>query len=119
MNCASATPRDRRNPVTPLFQLYLAATEAGIARNALHDATRFAREGPPHQAQLGAAFGGRPLCAGDHRADRRPSSSPPRPTPCARAEAIDAAWADRLSNASLTEASIAVAQAQYFASMPR
>ena len=31
------------------------------------------------------------------------------------AEAIDAAWADRLSNASLTEASIAVAQAQYFA----
>ncbi|MDB5850205.1 MAG: acyl-CoA dehydrogenase [Rhodoferax sp.] len=28
-------PRDRRNPVTPLFQLYLAAVEAGIARNAL------------------------------------------------------------------------------------
>lgn len=31
------------------------------------------------------------------------------------ADALDAAWADRLGEAALTEASVAVAQAQYFA----
>ncbi|WP_084085140.1 acyl-CoA dehydrogenase family protein [Cupriavidus sp. USMAA2-4] len=108
-------PRDRRNPVTPLFQLYLAATEAGIARNALHDATWFAREKA------------RPI---KHSSAQRSVDDPyvqetigqiaalvfaAEATTLRAAEAIDAAWADRLSNASLTEASIAVAQAQYFA----
>lgn len=34
----------KRSPVTPFLQLYLAAVEAGIARNVLSDAAEFARE---------------------------------------------------------------------------
>lgn len=36
--------RDRRSPMTPFLQLYLAAVEAGIARNALDDAVTFAQQ---------------------------------------------------------------------------
>ena len=34
----------KRTIVTPFLQLFLAAVEAGIARNALNDAVVFARE---------------------------------------------------------------------------
>lgn len=37
-------PPGQRSPVTPFLQLYLAAVEAGIARNALTDAAAFARD---------------------------------------------------------------------------
>ncbi|WP_020205553.1 acyl-CoA dehydrogenase family protein, partial [Cupriavidus sp. WS] len=107
--------RDRRNPVSPLFQLFLAAAEAGIARNALNDATWFARNKA------------RPI---KHSSAERSVDDPYVQETVGRiaalafaaeaatlraADAIDAAWADRLSDAALTEASIAVAQAQYFA----
>ena len=72
------------------------------------------REGPPHQAQLGAAFGGRPYVQ-ETIGQIAALVFAAEATTLRAAEAIDAAWADRLSNASLTEASIAVAQAQYFA----
>lgn len=108
-------PRDRRNPVTPLFQLFLAAVEAGIARNALTDAVHFAQ----HKA--------RPI--------RHSSASASVDDPYVRetvgqiatqayvaeaavlraADALDAAWADDLSDRALTLASVEVAQAQYFA----
>ena len=108
-------PRDRRNPVTPLFQLFLAAVEAGIARNALADAVHFAQ----HKA--------RPI--------RHSSASASVDDPYVRetvgqiatqayvaeaavlraADALDAAWADELSDRALTLASVEVAQAQYFA----
>ncbi|MDM0035143.1 acyl-CoA dehydrogenase family protein [Variovorax sp. J22P271] len=107
--------RDRRNPVTPLFQLFLAAVHAGIARNALHDAVHFAR----HKA--------RPI---RHSSAEKSVDDPyvqetvgqiasqayaAEATVLRAADAIDAAWADRLADAALTEASVAVAQAQYFA----
>lgn len=38
------TDRGRRSPMTPFLQLYLAAVEAGIARNALDDAVAFAQQ---------------------------------------------------------------------------
>jgi len=111
----SHVPRDRRNPVTPVFQLFLAATEAGIARNALNDAIWFARnkarpikhssaersvEDPYVQETIGQ------IAAEVYAAEAATLRA---------ADAIDAAWADHLSDASLTQASIDVAQAQYFA----
>lgn len=108
-------PRDRRNPVTPVFQLFLAATEAGIARNALNDAVWFAR----HKA--------RPI---KHSSAERSVDDPyvqetigqiaaqafaAEAATLRAADTIDAAWADNLGNASLTQASVDVAQAQYLA----
>ena len=112
---SSYFPRDRRNPVTPVFQLFLAATEAGIARNALNDAIWFARNKA------------RPI---KHSSAERSVDDPyvqetigqiaaevfaAEAVTLRAADAIDAAWADNLDNASLTQASIEVAQAQYFA----
>lgn len=112
---ASYLPRDRRNPVAPVFQLYLAATEAGIARNALDDAVWFARNKA------------RPI---KHSSAQRSVDDPyvqetigqiaaqvfaAEAATLRAADSIDAAWADDLGNASLTQASIDVAQAQYFA----
>lgn len=111
----SHIPRDRRNPVTPVFQLFLAATEAGIARNALNDAVWFARnkarpikhstaersvDDPYVQETIGQ------IAAEVYAAEAATLRA---------ADAIDAAWADNLSNDALTQASIEVAQAQYFA----
>ncbi|MDP9898748.1 acyl-CoA dehydrogenase family protein [Variovorax ginsengisoli] len=108
-------PRDRRNPVTPLFQLYLAAVEAGIARNALHDAVHFAQ----HHA--------RPI---RHSSADRSVDDPyvqetvgqiasqayaAEAVVLKAAGALDAAWEDQLGDGALNEASIAVAQAQYVA----
>ncbi len=108
-------PRDRRNAVTPVFQLYLAATEAGIARNALNDAVWFARnkarpikhssaersvDDPYVQETIGK------IAAEAFAAEAATLRA---------ADSIDAAWADNLSEASLTQASLDVAQAQYFA----
>ncbi|WP_082926629.1 acyl-CoA dehydrogenase family protein [Cupriavidus sp. D384] len=112
---ASHLPRDRRNPVSPVFQLFLAATEAGIARNALNDAVWFARNKA------------RPI---KHSSAERSVDDPyvqetigqiaaqvfaAEAATLRAADSIDAAWADNLSNASLTQASTDVAQAQYFA----
>ncbi|RZT31387.1 acyl-CoA dehydrogenase family protein [Cupriavidus agavae] len=107
--------RGRRNAVTPVLQLFLAATEAGIARNALTDATWYAR----HKA--------RPI---KHSSAARSVDDPyvqetigqiaaqafaAEAAVLRAAEAIDAAWADGLGDAALTRASVEVAQAQYFA----
>ncbi|WP_137927545.1 acyl-CoA dehydrogenase family protein [Cupriavidus sp. 2SB] len=107
--------RERRNPVTPVLQLFLAATEAGIARNALNDATWFARnkarpikhssatrsvDDPYVQETIGQ------IAAQVYAAEA---------VVLRAAEAIDAAWADDLSEAALARASVEVAQAQYFA----
>ncbi|MCU4119951.1 acyl-CoA dehydrogenase family protein [Variovorax sp. N23] len=108
-------PRDRRNPVYPLFQLFLAAVEAGIARNALHDAVQFARE---HARPIRHSSASRSVddpyvqeTVGQIASQAYAAEA----TVLRAADAIDAAWADDLSNAALTEASVAVAQAQYFA----
>jgi len=108
-------PRDKRNPVTPVFQLFLAAIEAGIARNALNDAIWFAQnkarpikhstanrsvDDPYVQETIGQ------ISAQVYAAEAAVMRA---------ADAVDAAWADNLSNTSLVQASIEVAQAQYFA----
>lgn len=107
--------RDRRSPLPPLYQLFLGAVLAGIARNAQRDAVDFAR----HHA--------RPI---KHSSAQRSVDDPYvqesvgiiAAQACAAeavvlqaAEQIDAAWAAGLSQEALTEASIAVAQAQFFA----
>lgn len=107
--------RDRRSPVYPLFQLFLAAVEAGIARNALHDAVRFARE---HARPIRHSTATRSVddpyvqeTVGQIASQAYAAEA----TVLRAATALDAAWADDLSDAALTEASVAVAQAQYFA----
>jgi alkylation response protein AidB-like acyl-CoA dehydrogenase len=108
-------PRDRRSPLPPFYQLFLAAVEAGIARNALADAVTLTR----HHA--------RPI---RHSTAQRSVDDPyvqetvgqiaaqayaAQATVLRAAETIDAAWADGLSPAALTRASVEVAQAQHFA----
>jgi alkylation response protein AidB-like acyl-CoA dehydrogenase len=112
---ARAIDSDQRSIVTPFLQLFLAAVEAGIARNALDDAIRFARDfarpikhssadtsvdDPYVQATVGE-ISARALAAESvvlHAADL-----------------IDAAWAEDLHAERVVEASVAVAQAQFIA----
>ncbi len=108
-------PRDKRNPMIPLFQLYLAAVEAGIARNALTDAVAFTRE---HARPIRHSSATRSVddpyvqhTVGEIAAQAYAAEA----AVLRAADAIDAAWADDLSQAALTQASIEVAQAQYFA----
>ncbi|WP_433429042.1 acyl-CoA dehydrogenase family protein [Nonomuraea sp. CA-141351] len=104
-----------RSPTTPFLQLYLAAVEAGIARDALGDAVVFARE---HA---------RPI---EHSGARRSVDDPyvryavgeisarayaAEAAVLRAAAAIDRAWAGDLAPELLTAASVEVAQAQFFA----
>lgn len=110
-----AMARDRRSPVAPLYQLYLAALLAGIARNACDDAVDFARrharpirhssaqrsvDDPYVQETVGE------IATQAFAADAAVQQA---------AGVVDAAWAADLDADALTEASIAVAQAQVFA----
>lgn len=108
-------PRDRRSPIAPLFQLFLAAVQAGIARNALNDAVAFARhKARPIRHSTAARSVDDPYVqetVGQIAAQAYAAEA----TVLRAADAIDAAWADQLSNSALTQASIEVAQAQYFA----
>jgi alkylation response protein AidB-like acyl-CoA dehydrogenase len=107
--------RDRRTPIPALYQLFLAAVEAGIAKNALADAVHFAR----HHA--------RPI---KHSSAMRSVDDPyvqeavgtiastayaAEATVLRAADEVDAAWAGGLTQELLTDASVAVAQAQFFA----
>lgn len=108
-------PRDRRNPVTPLFQLILAAVEAGIARNALHDAAQFARQhARPIRHSSASASVDDPYVretVGQIAAQAYAAEA----VVLRAADALDAAWAEQLSDAALAQASVEVAQAQHFA----
>ncbi|MBV8621089.1 MAG: acyl-CoA dehydrogenase, partial [Curvibacter sp.] len=110
-----AFPRDRRNPITPVFQLFLAAVEAGIARNALQDAADFTRDKarPIRHSSAGRSVDDPYVqeTVGQIAAQAYAAEA----TVLRAADAIDAAWADHLSDAALTRASVEVAQAQYFA----
>jgi len=107
--------RDRRNPVTPLFQLFLAAVEAGIARNALTDAVHFAQhKARPIRHSTATESVDDPYVretVGQIAAQAYAAEA----VVLRAADAIDAAWADQLSDAALTLASVEVAQAQHFA----
>lgn len=107
-----AMQRDRRSPIPPFYQLYLAAVEAGIARNALNDATHFTRH---HARPIRHSSASRSVddpyvqwSVGEIAAQAYAAEAV-----VLRASAsLDAAWDDELAPERLTQASIEVAQAQ-------
>lgn len=108
-------PRDRRSPLPPFYQLFLAAVEAGIARNALADAVALTRL---HARPIKHSTAQRSVddpyvqqTVGEIAAQAYAAQA----TVLRAAETIDAAWGDGLSPAALTRASVEVAQAQHFA----
>ena len=107
--------RDRRNPVIPLFQLYLAAAEAGIARNVLTDAVAFTRDfARPIRHSSAEKSVDDPYV--QHAVGEIAAQAYAAEAAVLRAaDAIDDAWAADLDEAALTRASVEVAQAQYFA----
>ena len=105
----------QRSIVTPFLQLFLAAVEAGIARNALHDAVQFAREyARPIKHSSASRSVDDPyveFSVGEISARAFAAEA----LVLRAAQSIDAAWADGLSQEAITRASVDVAQAQYLA----
>ncbi|MCX7249946.1 MAG: acyl-CoA dehydrogenase family protein [Burkholderiales bacterium] len=106
---------NQRSIVTPYAQLFLAAVEAGIARNALDDAVAFARN---HARPIKHSSASRSvddpyveLSVGEISARAFAAEA----VVLRAADSIDAAWASGLEPASITQAAIDVAQAQYVA----
>ncbi len=107
--------RGQRSIVTPYAQLFLAAVEAGIARNALDDAVAFARD---HARPIKHSSASRSVddpyvefSVGEISARAFAAEA----VVLRAADSIDAAWASGLEEASITQAAIDVAQAQYMA----
>jgi alkylation response protein AidB-like acyl-CoA dehydrogenase len=110
-----ARSKNERSIVTPYAQLFLGAVEAGIARNALHDAVDFARH---HARPIKHSSATRSvddpyveLSVGEISAHAFAAEA----VVLKAADSIDAAWASGLDEASITRAAIDVAQAQYVA----
>jgi alkylation response protein AidB-like acyl-CoA dehydrogenase len=105
----------KRSIVTPYAQLFLAAVEAGIARNALDDAVAFARHhARPIKHSTAARSVDDPyveLSVGDISARAFAAEA----TVLRAADSIDAAWAAGLDDEMIVRAAIDVAQAQYVA----
>lgn len=112
---ANPTGKTGRSIVPPFAQLFLAAVEAGVARNALEDAVHFAR----HHA--------RPI---KHSSATRSVDDPyvqfsvgqiatlayaAEAVVLRAADSIDAAWQAGLDDDAIVQASIDVAQAQFIA----
>ncbi|PQZ88514.1 MULTISPECIES: acyl-CoA dehydrogenase family protein [Pseudomonas] len=102
-----------RTIVTPFLQLFLAAVEAGIAQNALTDAVAFARD---HARPIKHSTASRSvddpyveLSIGDISARAYTAQA----VVVRAAQSIDRAWAQGLSTASVDQAAIEAAQAQY------
>lgn len=107
--------RSQRSIVTPYAQLFLAAVEAGIARNALDDAVAFARD---HARPIKHSSASRSVddpyvefSVGEISARAFAAEA----VVLRAADSIDAAWASGLEEALITQAAIDVAQAQYVA----
>lgn len=105
----------QRSIVTPYLQLFLAAVEAGIARNALNDAVQFAQE---HARPIKHSTATRSvddpyveLSVGEISARAFAAEA----LVLRAADSIDAAWAVGLKPEAVTQASVDVAQAQYLA----
>lgn len=106
---------NQRSIVTPYAQLFLGAVEAGIARNALDDAVAFAQH---HARPIKHSSASRSvddpyveLSVGEISARAFAAEA----VVLRAADSIDAAWASGLDEASITQAAIDVAQAQYIA----
>lgn len=111
----TASESNQRSIVTPFLQLFLAAVEAGIARNALNDAIVFAQEFArpiKHSNALRSVddpyveFSVGEISARAFAAQALVLQA---------ADSIDAAWQADLESQAITQASIDVAQAQYLA----
>jgi alkylation response protein AidB-like acyl-CoA dehydrogenase len=107
--------RDRRSPVTAFLQLFLAAVEAGIARNALADAVAFARErARPIKHSTASRSVDDPYV--QHAVGEMSARAYAAEAAVLRAAAaIDRAWAGELAADLLTVAAVEVAQAQFLA----
>src|SRR5471032_1994363 len=103
----------KRTIVTPFLQLFLAAVQAGIARNALNDAVAFARDhARPIKHSTAARSVDDPyveLSVGDIAARAYTAEA----VVLRAAEAIDRAWAADLDPLAVDQAAVEVAQAQY------
>lgn len=107
--------RTQRSIVTPYAQLFLAAVEAGIARNALDDAVAFARD---HARPIKHSSASRSVddpyvefSVGEISARAFAAEA----VVLRAADSIDAGWAGGLEESAITQAAIDVAQAQYMA----
>lgn len=105
----------QRTIVTPFLQLFLAAVEAGIARNALNDAVAFAND---HARPIKHSTATRSvddpyveLSVGDIAARAFTSEA----VVLHAAQSIDRAWAGGLDPKDVDQAAVDVAQAQYIA----
>lgn len=105
----------QRSIVTPFLQLFLAAVEAGIARNALSDAVQFAREhARPIKHSTAIRSVDDPyveLSVGEISARAFAAEA----LVLRAADSIDHAWQAGLSADAVNQAAIDVAQAQYLA----
>jgi alkylation response protein AidB-like acyl-CoA dehydrogenase len=105
----------KRTIVTPFLQLFLAAVNAGIARNALDDAVAFANDhARPIKHSTAARSVDDPyvqLSVGDISA----RAFTARAVVLQAAESIDRAWSAGLDPALVDQAAVDVAQAQYIA----
>ncbi|ROL72601.1 acyl-CoA dehydrogenase family protein [Pseudomonas vranovensis] len=105
----------KRTIVTPFLQLFLATVQAGIARNALDDASRFAREhARPIKHSSAARSVDDPyvqLSVGEIAARAFTAEA----VVLRAAASIDRAWASGLDPQQVDQAAIDVAQAQYIA----
>lgn len=106
---------NKRSIITPFAQLYLGAVEAGIARNALHDAVAFARERARPIKHSSAS-----RSVDDPYVERVVGEISARAFAAEAivlkaADSIDAAWACGLEEDAVTRASVDVAQAQFIA----
>jgi alkylation response protein AidB-like acyl-CoA dehydrogenase len=105
----------KRTIVTPFLQVFLAAVNAGIARNALNDAVTFANE---HARPIKHSTASRSvddpyveLSVGDICARAFTAEA----VVLRAAESIDRAWALSLDTVAVDQAAVDVAQAQYVA----
>ncbi|GFM70603.1 acyl-CoA dehydrogenase [Pseudomonas cichorii] len=103
----------KRTIVTPFLQLFLGTVQAGIARNALDDAVRFARE---HARPIKHSSARRSvddpyveLAVGDISARAYAAEA----LVLKAAETIDRAWGAQQAYAEVEQAAVEVAQAQY------
>ncbi|NIL19628.1 acyl-CoA dehydrogenase family protein [Pseudomonas sp. AN3A02] len=105
----------KRTIVTPFLQVFLAAVQAGIARNALNDAVSFAKE---HARPIKHSSATRSvddpyveLSVGDVSARAFTAEA----VVLHAADSIDHAWAADLDAVAVDQAAVDVAQAQYIA----
>lgn len=110
-----AVEEGKRTIVTPFLQVFLAAVEAGIARNALNDAVDFANH---HARPIKHSTASRSvddpyveLSVGDVSARAFTAEA----VVLRAAESIDRAWAADLDAQAVDQAAVDVAQAQYIA----